>query len=147
MNAIKVISCSLVAALFSGCASINGVQGPHGPRLTASGHATESGSYAEIGVQFSTASDFIALVSPSRWKAPVATGGSLSWLNPKAWRADPGRTGRILVGEVVVVGGVAMAAASSGGGGAGGGYSPGDSDPAADGGIGSPPEVPSEPPR
>ncbi len=147
MNAIKLISCSLSAALLAGCATMhNNVPGAHGPRLTAFGRATETGTYAEVGVQFSTASDFVALVSPKRWKSPVKTGGSLSWLNPQAWRADPGRTGRILAGEVVLIGGVAAVAASAGGGSGSGGYAA-DTDPAGGGDFGSPPEVPSEPPR
>ena len=53
--------------------------------------------------------------SPSRWKSPIATGGSLSWLNPVAWSDDAGRTGRILIGEAVVVGGVVVAVAAGGG--------------------------------
>jgi len=95
----------------------------------ASGHSTEYGHYAEVGVEFSSVGDFVALVSPSRWKSPLATGGSLSWVNPMAWSEDAGRTGRILVGEAVIVGGVAVAAVGAGGGGDSGGSVSGVSGP------------------
>lgn len=117
MNTIKTISSFLVAAMISGCASTGGVQGPRGPKLVASGRATESGQYAEVGIEFSSLGDFAAVFSPSRWSSPVATGGTLSWLNPMAWSDDAGRTGRILIGEAVIVGGVVAAAAGGGGGG------------------------------
>lgn len=117
MNAIKSLSCILSTALISGCASMGGADGPRGPKLVGSGRATESGQYAEIGVEFSSLGDFVAFFSPSRWSSPIATGGSLSWLNPVAWSDDAGRTGRILLGEAVIVGGVAAAAGGGGGGG------------------------------
>ena len=128
MKILKFTSVALAGALLTGCASMNGVEGPHGPQLTGSGYSNEYGSYAEVGVQFSSVGDFVALVSPSRWKNPVETGGSLSWINPVAWSEDAGRTGRILIGEAVVVGGVVMAASAGGGsGGDSGGGSGGDS--------------------
>lgn len=95
---------------------MNGASGPRGPRIVGSGRSTEYEQYAEVGVEFSSVGDFVALVSPSRWKSPIATGGSLSWINPVAWSEDAGRTGRILVGEAVLVGGVAIAASAGGGG-------------------------------
>jgi hypothetical protein len=122
---IKLISCFLVTALLAGCASTGGASGPRGPKVVASGHANDYGQYAEIGVEFSSVGDFVALVSPSRWKSPIATGGTLSWLNPVAWSEDPGRTGRILIGEAVVVGG-AVAVAAAGGGSGGSSSSGGD---------------------
>ena len=63
---------------------------------------------AEVGVkgEFSTWSDITALFRPSRWANPMAAGGSLSWLNPGAWSAAPGRTAKVLVGELVVAGAV-----------------------------------------
>lgn len=153
MNPIKSISLFLSAALLSGCCSTCPPDGPKGPELVSSGRATESGNYAEVGLRFTTFGDFVALFSPSRWRNPVETGGSLSWLNPIAWSEDAGRTGRILLGEVAIVGGVAAAAAggsssgSSGGGGAtttpppptggGGGTIPG--------GGGGPPPAPGGP--
>lgn len=112
MNPIKIISGFLVAALFSGCAT-TGPTGSKGPSIVASGQATETGQYAEVGVEFTSWGDFVAIVSPSRWSSPIATGGSLSWLNPVAWSEDSGRTGRILLGEAVVVGGVVVAAVGS----------------------------------
>ncbi|VGO14794.1 hypothetical protein PDESU_03363 [Pontiella desulfatans] len=115
MNGIRIISGFLAVAMVSGCASMDGAQGPGGPRLTGSGMATEYGQYAEVGVEFSSMGDFVALVSPKRWQSPVATGGSLSWVNPVAWSEDPGRTGRILLGEAVVVGGIAAASMAGGG--------------------------------
>ncbi|MDF7806711.1 hypothetical protein P4E94_04620 [Pontiellaceae bacterium B12219] len=120
---LKITSLCVSTSLLAGCASMNGAQGPRGPGLVSRGYATESGSYAEVGVSFSTVGDFTALVNPYRWKNPVQTGGSLSWLNPGAWSDDAGRTGRVLLGEVVVVGGVAIAASAGGGGGDGGGSS------------------------
>jgi hypothetical protein len=90
--------------------------------------------YAEVGVEFSTTGDFFALFAPSRWKSPIKTGGSLSWVNPSAWSEDAGRTGRILLGEAVVVGAVAGVAAASGGGDSGGGPTE----------PGNPPEFPSD---
>lgn len=138
---LKAISGSLAVAMFSGCASMYGTEGPNGPRLTGSGYSNEYESYAEVGVEFSSVGDFVAIVSPSRWKNPVATGGSLSWVNPVAWSDDAGRTGRILMGEAVIVGGV-VAAASLGGG--SGGSGDGDASPA--GPDGSAPSTPSGPP-
>jgi hypothetical protein len=117
MNAIKMISGLLCIAMGSGCASMGGANGPHGPRIVGSGRATEYGQYAEVGVEFSSVGDFAALFSPKRWSSPIATGGSLSWLNPVAWSDDAGRTGRILIGEAVVVGGVVAAVGGGGGGG------------------------------
>ncbi|MEN7973467.1 MAG: hypothetical protein ABFR47_06495 [Verrucomicrobiota bacterium] len=141
MDVIKTISGALAAAMISGCASMDGANGPRGPRIVASGRSTEYEQYAEIGVEFSSVGDFVAVVSPSRWKSPVKTGGSLSWVNPKAWRDDAGRTGRILLGEAVIVGG-AVAAAVAGGGGDSGGDS--GSTPSDDGlGI-TPPSDPGE---
>ena len=146
MDSIKIISGLLCVAMGSGCASMGGADGPRGPRIVGSGRATEYGQYAEIGVEFSSAGDFAALFSPKRWKSPITTGGSLSWLNPVAWSDDAGRTGRILIGEAVVVGGVAVAAAAGGGGGGGGsssgggGTSGGGSGPSGPGGT--PPPTP-----
>jgi hypothetical protein len=112
MNPIKAISGIIAAALISGCAT-TGPAGSKGPSIVSSGQATETGQYAEVGVEFTSWGDFVALVSPSRWSSPIATGGSLSWLNPVAWSEDSGRTGRILLGEAVVVGGVVVAAVGS----------------------------------
>jgi hypothetical protein len=123
MDMMKLIAGALILAMISGCASIDGADGPRGPRIVASGRSTEYEQYAEVGVEFSSAGDFVALVSPSRWKSPVATGGSLSWVNPKAWSDDAGRTGRILLGEAVIVGGAVAAAVAVGGGGGDGGTS------------------------
>ena len=117
MKAVKIMSMILGLSAVCGCSTMPGAEGPGGPRLVGSGQATEYGQYAEIGVEFTSVGDFVAFVSPKRWKSPIATGGSLSWVNPVAWSDDPGRTGRILLGEAVVVGGVvAVAAAGSGGG-------------------------------
>ena len=112
MKPVSVIGSALAVALFSGCASTQPT-GSRGPSIVSSGHANESGQYAEVGVEFTSWGDFVALVSPSRWSSPIATGGSLSWLNPAAWSEDSGRTGRILLGEAVVVGGIAVAAISA----------------------------------
>ena len=144
MNMIKITSWCLVAGMISGCASTNGITGPRGPKLVASGHSTEYEQYAEVGIEFSSAGDFFAVFSPSRWSSPVATGGSLSWLNPEAWSEDAGRTGRILIGEVVIVGGAV--AAASGGGGGGGSSGSGGSGSTPDSGIGTNPGSPPPPP-
>ncbi len=109
MNAIKLISGALVTAMISGCASMDGANGPRGPRLVSGGYSTGHEQYAEIGLEFSSMGDFVAMVSPSRWKNPIETGGSLSWINPVAWSDDAGQTGRILLGEAVIVGGAAAA--------------------------------------
>ena len=119
-------------------------QGPGGPKLVGSGQSTEYGQYAQVGVEFSSMGDFVALVSPSRWKSPIATGGSLSWINPVAWGEDPGRTGRIFLGEAVIVGG-AVAAASVGG--SGGGSDGGSTGDPVDPFTGTPPSLPPAPPE
>ena len=144
MNAMKIISAILGASLLGGCSTMPGARGPGGPKLVASGQATETGQYAEIGVEFSSVGDFVAIVSPKRWKSPIATGGSLSWINPVAWGDDPGRTGRILLGEAVLVGAVAAGAASGGGGGDSGVTSISGGSTA--GPTSGPPPVPSSPP-
>jgi len=148
MNLFKVISVLLSIVFMSGCASNYPAGGPRGPELVTSGRVTESGQYAEVGVSFSTWGDFTALVSPSRWSSPIATGGSLSWLNPVAWGDDAGRTGRILLGEAVIVGGVAAAASAGNSGGSSGTVdvpaSGGDTapPPPSTGGVGIPPPPP-----
>ncbi len=110
----KKVACVVVLSVYVvGCASTYPPDGARGPALVTGGEITESGQYAEVGVEFSTWGDFVALVAPNRWKSPLSTGGSLSWLNLEAWRDDAGRTGRILLGEAVVVGGVAAAVGSS----------------------------------
>jgi hypothetical protein len=138
MNSIKMIGFSVSVSLFSGCISMDGQSvGAKGPRLVASGSSMPSGAYyAEVGAEFSTAGDFVALFSPVRWKEPVAVGGSLSWANPSAWGEDVGRTGRILLGEVVVVGAVVAVAVVAGDGGDSGG-----------GSSSSTPTDPTEPPE
>jgi hypothetical protein len=148
MHIIKVISILLAIAFVSGCASTYHADGPHGPELVTSGQSTESGHYAEVGVSFTTWGDFVAVVSPKRWSSPIATGGSLSWLNPVAWSDDAGRTGRILLGEAVIVGGVAAAAVASDSGGSNSGgvnvpdFEAAPTPPPPDGGGGAPPPAP-----
>ncbi len=115
MKSFNIAGCLLVAAVLSGCASPS-VTGPQGPRIVSSGRATQDGQYGEIGLQFSTAGDFVAFFSPSRWPSPVDTGGPLSWINPLAWQEDAGRTSRILFGQVALVGGVVAAASADVGG-------------------------------
>lgn len=149
MNVIKIMSGALAVTLFAGCASLDGAKGPQGPRLTGGGYSNEYETYAEVGIKFSSVGDFVALVSPTRWKSPLETGGALSWVNPVAWSDDPGRTSRVLIGEVVVVGGVVVAAAAGGGGG-GGDAAPasgGTTIPSGPGGSapGTPPQTPSIP--
>lgn len=142
---MKMISGLLSAAmLLSGCASMSDTpDGAGGPRLT---HSYEIGSdeqYVQVGVEFSTPGDFVALVNPKRWKNPLSPGGSISWLNPGAWRHDWQRTGRIFLGEAVLVGAGAAAAAGGGGGGGDSGTST-PTDPTGDGG-GNPPAPPPPP--
>ena len=144
MNAIRIISGCVALSMMAGCTSMSGAQGPRGPKLVGSGLATEYGQYAEVGVEFSSMGDFVALVSPGRWKSPIATGGSLSWLNPGAWGEDPGRTGRIFLGQAVVAGGIVAAASAGGGGGGGDVIASSGSGPSS---IGSPPSLPPAPPE
>lgn len=139
MNVHKFISMLTATAVVSGCSSVCPMGGPRGPELVTSGGATESGQYAEVGLEFTTWGDFVALASPKRWKSPIATGGSLSWVNPGAWRDDAGRTGRILLGEAIVVGGATAAATASGG-------NSGSSTPTPDSGSGSGGSGPIPPP-
>lgn len=138
MKLSRTVGWILMPAIFAICATAECADEPRGSRLLTSGHVTESGSYAEVGLEFSTWGDFIALVSPTRWKSPLGIGGSLSWLNPGAWNEDAGRTSRILLGEAVAVGGLAGA---FGGGGGGGNSS---SEPAVP--AGDPPPPPPPPP-
>jgi hypothetical protein len=142
MDMTKIMSGLLITAMVSGCASVGSVNGPRGPKIVGSGRSTGYEQYAEVGVQFSSPGDFFALVSPGRWQSPIKTGGSLSWLNPEAWSEDPGRTGRILIGEAVAVGGVVAAAAAGGGSGDGSASAGSPVD-----GPGTPPEIPTLPPR
>lgn len=144
MNAIKLVSATVGLSLLCGCSTLPGATGPGGPKLVGSGQATEYGQYAEIGVEFSSVGDFMAILSPKRWKSPIATGGTLSWVNPMAWGDDPGRTGRILLGEAVLVGAVAAGAASGGGGGGSSDAAP--SGDATSGPTSGPPPVPPAPP-
>lgn len=76
--------------------------------------------------EFSTWSDMTAIFRPSRWRHPIAEGGTLSWLNYNAWSAVPGRTVKVLAGEVIVLGSTyflleafGVIGGSSGGGGGG----------------------------
>jgi hypothetical protein len=66
--------------------------------------ATAGGAMVGVTHNFSTWSDMTALFRPSRWRNPLRPGGSLSWMNYKSWRDEPGRTGKVLLGEVIVVG-------------------------------------------
>lgn len=143
MNAVRLVSATFCVSMVCSCSTMPGAEGPGGPRLVGSGQATEYGQYAEIGVEFSSVGDFVAIISPNRWKSPIATGGSLSWVNPMAWSDDPGRTGRILLGEAVVVGAIAAGASA--------GSSGGDSGTTIDNGVAisspdEPPPAQPEPP-
>jgi len=143
MQTTKLISASIALAILSGCASTGSVKGPKGPEIVSSGQADSNGQYAEVGVRFTSIGDLTAVFSPKRWTSPIATGGTLSWLNPKAWREDAGRTGRILLGEAVLIGGAAAIASSDGGNSSGTGTvnaPPADGSGGGDGGSG--PTVP-----
>jgi hypothetical protein len=143
MSLIKSVSILLSICFVTGCASTCPPDGARGPELVAGGRSTADGHYAEVGVEFTTWGDFVALAAPTRWKSPIATGGSLSWLNPVAWSEDAGRTGRILLGEAVVVGGAVAAVGASDDDGSGAGTPPGGSPtpppPEGGGGGGIPP--------
>jgi hypothetical protein len=113
--------------------------------------ATAGGAMVGVTHNFSTWSDMTALFRPSRWRNPLRPGGSLSWMNYKSWRDEPGRTGKVLLGEVIVVGAgyaiyeatkssgssgngsdpapASAPSAPSGGGGGGGSRPPSDPDP------------------
>jgi hypothetical protein len=113
--------------------------------------ASNAGASVAVTHNFSTWSDMTALFRPSRWRNPLRPGGSLSWMNYKSWRDEPGRTGKVLLGEVIVVGAgyaiyeatkssgssgngsdpapASAPSAPSGGGGGGGSRPPSDPDP------------------
>lgn len=135
MKVLEVLSATLVIALMTGCVTMDGVEGARGPRLVGSGRATAQGMYGEVGLQFSTPGDLVALVNPGRWRSPLKTGGAISWLNPMAWQDDAARTGRILFGQAVV-GAAAFAITADDGGGSGG------SDEGGSGGTGLTPHPP-----
>ncbi|OGV62678.1 MAG: hypothetical protein A2283_04430 [Lentisphaerae bacterium RIFOXYA12_FULL_48_11] len=79
--------------------------------------ANSAGASVGVSQEFSSWSDLTAVFRPSRWKNPFSEGGSLSWLNYKAWGNVPGRTAKVLLGEVIVVGATyAIIDASSGDG-------------------------------
>ena len=143
MNVIKLVSATLCVSLVCSCSTMPGATGPGGPKLVGSGQTTEYGQYAEIGVEFSSVGDFVAVISPKRWKSPIATGGSLSWVNPMAWSEDAGRTGRILLGEAVFVGAIAAGASAGGSGGDSGTTT--DNGDGISGPAGSPPIPPAPP--
>ena len=82
-----------------------------------------SGQTVMVGTEITFGKDFTALWRPSRWGRPLAPGGVISWLNPRAWRAAPYRTLTVLAGELIFIGGSAAVAevvdrnfGSSGGG-------------------------------
>jgi hypothetical protein len=142
MKLYRFFIVALSAALLAGCSSTHPPEGAMGPQLVSSSQSTYSGGqYAEVGVQFSSWGDFVSLVSPNRWRSPVSTGGTLSWLNPVAWSEDSGRTGRIFLGQAAVVGGVAIGVVASD-------SSEGSSDTAGSGGGtgGTTPPPPGPPP-
>lgn len=80
--------------------TVDGGKAEYGTTIFAS--ATPEG--AAVGAKFSTWSDVTAAFRPSRWGHPFAQGGTLSWLNYGAWRDAPGRTTKVIVGELLVVG-------------------------------------------
>lgn len=148
MCLLKLITSVIIIALLAGCASPGSQSGQPGPEIVTSGYVTQSGQYAEIGVRFTAPGDFVALLSPSRWKSPLATGGALSWTNPNAWKEDQSRTCRVLFGQAILVGGIVALTTDSGGSGSssGGSSEPpppdGPPDREDDGGGPRPPTVP-----
>ena len=98
-------TCTPFLIIMMSAFGITGAQPDHqGPEFFLT--ANEQG--AQIGViqEFSTWSDLTAMFRPSRWKDPFAVGGSLSWLNYRAWQEDVDRTGKVLIGELIVAGAV-----------------------------------------
>jgi len=89
----------------------------------ASGALASSAGGGTVAVkEASTWSDMTALFRPSRWAHPIAVGGTLSWLNYHAWADKPGRTTKVLAGEVIILGTAYwIIGAATGGGGGGGG--------------------------
>ena len=145
---LNVVSSLMTVTLFAGCASMEGTLGPRGPQLFGSEYSNEYESYAEVGVKFSSIGDFVAVVSPNRWKSPLKTGGSLSWVNPGAWSDDPGRTGRILAGEATVAVSVMVGVAiGSSSGGSGSDSAPSSGGPAGNPDINKPADPPPRPSR
>lgn len=87
----KLAKIAIVLGMMSACACVASAQEPVTPVIAAK--------------EASTWSDMTAMFRPSRWRHPLAEGGTLSWLNYKAWAAAPGRTIKVLSGELITLGG------------------------------------------
>jgi len=74
-------------------------QGPH-----ISATAGDSEVMVGVTTEFSTWKDLFSIFYPSRWAHPFQAGGTLSWLNYRAWIEVPGRTFKVLAGEVIIAG-------------------------------------------
>ncbi len=79
--------------------------------------ATPGVVQAGVEQSFSTWSDLTAVFRPSRWRHGLQAGGALSWLNANAWREAPGRTAKVLAGELILAGAVYAAVESGSGSG------------------------------
>lgn len=109
----KLAKIAIVLGMISTCACVTWAQEPATPVIAAK--------------EASTWSDMTAMFRPSRWRHPLSEGGPLSWLNYKVWAAAPGRTAKVLAGEVITLGGTYYileafgVIGASGGGSSGGG--------------------------
>jgi len=111
-NMSKLSKMAVVLGIMSACACVTQAQEVAAPVVAAK--------------EASTWSDMTAMFRPSRWRHPIAEGGTLSWLNYKAWAAAPTRTAKILAGEVITLAGTyyileAFGVIGASGGGSGGG--------------------------
>jgi len=73
-----------------------------GPRVTVG--AGNNGIAVGVTQEFSTWRDIFAVFYPSRWAHPFQPGGTLSWLNYRAWATSPARTAKVLIGEGIIAG-------------------------------------------
>lgn len=119
----KLNKMAVVLGVMGACVCVTLAQEPVSSAPGAVVPAGASGGGPVVVKTASTWSDMTAMFRPSRWAHPIAAGGTLSWLNYHAWAEEPGRTTKVLAGEVIILGTAywIIGAATGGGGGGGGG--------------------------
>jgi hypothetical protein len=118
----KLNKMAVVLGVMGMCVCVTLAQEPVSSASEAIVPAGAAGGGAGVA-KASTWSDMTAIFRPARWAHPIAVGGTLSWLNYHAWADAPGRTTKVLAGEVIIIGTAywLIGAATGGGGGGGGG--------------------------